>query len=662
MYKSIFLLFLVLLTYSSYAHNGAITHAKPVSNVTIDGNPSEWIDQSKGTSIAVQHYAPIMNQQDLNAQFWTAHDPSKKALYVAIEVIDNAFTANDSYVLYLDVVHSKKSPSVFLFELFEDKISTVFQEQAADLTNEDVRIDFKIGQSGNKRIIEIEVIAQDWIQANRSIGIDFFIQDDDNDENGMTYLTWTPELSKSSNSGRMGDLILVDENAEMGQLTGTVSYASSTEEPLPTAIKIQSQEQDDLWIHTKVDSLGNYSIPLPFRNYRISPAFQNTSPFAFSGYTNQLRLDDGVGVAININNKKVTAPKLSIPIIPMPSYLIPEKGILARYESNQAQEVSFFIESICHYYNIPGASVALIKEGKMVYHQNFGYKNSMTKAAVDDKTLFQAASVTKPVFAFMVMRLVEQGLIDLDRPLYKYMPFENIAHDKRYEKMTARHVLTHQSGLPNWAFGGPLGWKSGEKTDLLFTPGEKYNYSGEAFQYLGRVAEHVSEKDLNQLFKEEVLEVMEMAPMYLQGEEGLEMSRGHLPNYPTFWGMASEPGVAHSMLTESKTFAQFVCGLANQKGLSAATYKELFAPVVAADGFERPENSPYWDLSLGLGFFTQKTTQGKAVMHGGNNGDFQCEFVLFPEKKMGFIVFTNSSAGHKLGQALGDYLIYGRQK
>ncbi len=71
--------------------------------------------------------------------------------------------------------------------------------------------------------------------------------------------------------------------------------------------------------------------------------------------------------------------------------------------------------------------MALIKDGKLVYYKTYGYKNSITREKVDSNTLFEAASVTKPVFAFAVQRLAERGVIDLNKPLYEYLPYADIA-------------------------------------------------------------------------------------------------------------------------------------------------------------------------------------------------------------------------------------------
>ena len=120
----------------------------------------------------------------------------------------------------------------------------------------------------------------------------------------------------------------------------------------------------------------------------------------------------------------------------------------------------------------------------------------MTGDKVDSNTLFEAASITKPVFAFAVQRLAERGVIDLDKPLWLYLPYPDIAYDERYKLITAKHVLTHRTGFPNWRSMNESG-----KLDIKFTPGTDYGYSGEGFEYLKMVVEKITGKKVEQVLQ-----------------------------------------------------------------------------------------------------------------------------------------------------------------
>lgn len=108
--------------------------------------------------------------------------------------------------------------------------------------------------------------------------------------------------------------------------------------------------------------------------------------------------------------------------------------------------VKFQIDSL----NIPAISIAIINDGKIVYHNNLGISNIKNNTIVDEKSIFTAASLSKPVFAFFVMKLSEKGIIDLDRPLHYYLPDEEMEKDQRYKNVSARMVLSHKTGFPNW--------------------------------------------------------------------------------------------------------------------------------------------------------------------------------------------------------------------
>lgn len=121
---------------------------------------------------------------------------------------------------------------------------------------------------------------------------------------------------------------------------------------------------------------------------------------------------------------------------------------------------------------IPGMSLAIINKGKIVYVKGFGFANLENRKPVTAQTNFEAASMSKPVFSFYVQRLANDGIIDLDKPLFKYLPATDI-NDERYKKITARMVLSHTTGLPNW--------REGEKMELAFDPGSAFSYSGEGY-------------------------------------------------------------------------------------------------------------------------------------------------------------------------------------
>ncbi|MBP1660161.1 MAG: serine hydrolase, partial [Candidatus Aminicenantes bacterium] len=158
---------------------------------------------------------------------------------------------------------------------------------------------------------------------------------------------------------------------------------------------------------------------------------------------------------------------------------------------------------------IPGLQIAIVREGKVVWQQSFGVRNAKTGVPVTDETLFEAASLTKPFFAYAVMKLVDEGTIDLDNPLHSYFTREEIegglGHSldkpgfKRdwFEKVTGRHVLSHSGGFPH-----------GERGDifpLFFEPGTKWKYSADGYEFLQMAVEKLKGEKLEAIMQKYVL-------------------------------------------------------------------------------------------------------------------------------------------------------------
>ena len=107
-----------------------------------------------------------------------------------------------------------------------------------------------------------------------------------------------------------------------------------------------------------------------------------------------------------------------------------------------------FLASKMEKLKIPGLSIAVINEGKVVHQKTMGYADVEEKLPITAETIFEGASLSKSVFAFFVMTYVEEGKLSLDKPLYEYLPYADIDHDDRYKKITARMVLSHRQVFP----------------------------------------------------------------------------------------------------------------------------------------------------------------------------------------------------------------------
>lgn len=433
------------------------------------------------------------------------------------------------------------------------------------------------------------------------------------------------------------------------QVSGHLKWRDSTIQGFPTKVKISSRYDPFYVVSAEVDSTGNFSVFLPTGSYLIELAVP------YHHHDSFVRIDENRSkLFVELNEEReIVLPHLDVYTVEKPDLVLTEGILQDGFQSNEAQMIDDFIKANMSYYHVPGASFAIFKGGKVIHYGVQGVKNMITREPVDENTLFGAGSITKPIFAFVVMRLVENGLIDLDKPLYKYLTFEDVAHDERYKLITARFVLSHQSGLPNWATRNEQG-----RFDLLFKPGTKFGYSGEGFEYLKRVVEKATRKDIGTILQEEVRLPLGWEDVYFKTTEQVKIriSDGqNLDGFPNKAGQIDEPMMAFSMVAEARSFATFALALRNREGLKPATYDEML----------KVQSTREDGINWGLGLRIEETDFGNAYGHSGYmpSTGFLGNYVYFPDLDMGYVIFTNSTTGWWLSiDLLKEYLITGKDK
>ena len=307
-----------------------------------------------------------------------------------------------------------------------------------------------------------------------------------------------------------------------------------------------------------------------------------------------------------------------------------------------ADSVNAFLETSMKQFNVQGASLIIINDGNVVYSRKEGYSNAEQQIKVTDKTIFEGASLSKPLFAYLVMMDVENGVLDLDRPLYEYLPYEDIAYDERYKKITTRMVLSHTSGFPNWRSD-----KKDAKLEINFDPGTSFEYSGEGYQYLAKVLADIHQTDdqgLEAIFQERIAKPLKMNfTKYIQGVDNLNhkaspYSKGVMIEAEE---VTEEFGAAYSLHTHAEDFSKWVMALLKEETLSASSYNELYKPQVVL-----PENSVYRQhgvVNWTLGFAEVHMPFGNLYAHAGNNQGYTSLFALNREQKWAVVMFTNEN-------------------
>jgi CubicO group peptidase (beta-lactamase class C family) len=346
---------------------------------------------------------------------------------------------------------------------------------------------------------------------------------------------------------------------------------------------------------------------------------------------------------------------------PAPDTLLQTKAkkeqIIARLESRLPQLIK---EA-----NVPGLSVALLRDGELVWQHGFGLKNAQTGDPVTDATVFEAASLSKPVFAYAVLKLADSGKFDLDKPLTQYLPGPyDVGDDSRLNQITARHVLSHTPGFPNWrSSGGPL--------KIHFTPGERFSYSGEGFVYLSKVIEHITGEKFNEFMKKSVFDPLGMASSSYVWQESYDMLKTYAHNSkgePS--GQNKRPkdayNAAASLHTTAQDYGRFVAAIWKGTGLKKETLKQMLTPRVnvragGSVSVNRPDAKIVPDVAWGLGWGLQTTGDGLSFWHWGDNGNSKAYVVGFTRQRMGIVFFANSSNGLSIAREIVAEAVGGEQ-
>ena len=296
-----------------------------------------------------------------------------------------------------------------------------------------------------------------------------------------------------------------------------------------------------------------------------------------------------------------------------------------------------YLKKQMHDLKIPGLSIAIINDARIVYHRTFGLANTKSGEKVNNLSIFQASSMSKPVFAYLVLKMAEERVLDLDTPLYKYLPYLDLEYDERYKQITARMVLCHSSGLPNSS--------QGDKVELAFDPGTNFQYSGVGYNYLSRVLQKLlnkSPQEMEQFFQETVAKPLKMKhTSFVKNQYALlhktmaHNANGIIENATPWWSENSfnTSGALHA---EAFSYSMFLIGLMNEKGLKKESIDEMLKEQVKANS-DLQKNITGW----GLGLSRRTTMHGIIHAHVGNTLGYTSACMFDKERKFGYVFFTN---------------------
>jgi CubicO group peptidase (beta-lactamase class C family) len=274
-------------------------------------------------------------------------------------------------------------------------------------------------------------------------------------------------------------------------------------------------------------------------------------------------------------------------------------------------------------HGVPGAVVGVVDRAGAARVVTGGSRGD-GRGSVDEDTVFAAASLSKPVFASGVMSLVDAGALELDRPLTDYVAEPYLADDDRAASITARMVLSHTTGFPNWREDGPL--------FLRWSPGTRWGYSGEGYAYLQQVVEQLAGVSLDRYMADAVLGQLGMhdSSFVWRDEDQARVAVGHdRDGEPLPRTCASQAkAAAGGLYTTGPDYLRFlVHSLAHDHG--------MFEPQVRIDD----------ELAWGLGWGIEIGGGGRSIWQWGNNPGYKNFVIGRPADGHGAVVLTNSDRG-----------------
>jgi CubicO group peptidase (beta-lactamase class C family) len=306
---------------------------------------------------------------------------------------------------------------------------------------------------------------------------------------------------------------------------------------------------------------------------------------------------------------------------------------------------------------VPGVAIALISKGAVVWSTQYGIANVRTGEPVTRGTLFEACSMSKPIFAYLAMKLVEDGRLDLDKPLATYLTLPSLQGQPGHETITARMVLSHTTGLPNWR-------KGGEEQDgplpVTFTPGSRFGYSGEGFFYLQQVVERITGMPLESYAERMLFNPLGLRHVGYSWTEEIEpqLAAGHDTNGAFLQKTKYvHPNAAYSLYTSAEDYAALLVEMLNPVRMADHFLRRRIldtmltrqVSVESREPVERPGKArgiaAYW----ALGWCINATSEGDIYHHSGSNGSgFRCFCQFNPATGSGIVIMTNGLGGGDL--------------
>jgi CubicO group peptidase (beta-lactamase class C family) len=322
-------------------------------------------------------------------------------------------------------------------------------------------------------------------------------------------------------------------------------------------------------------------------------------------------------------------------------------------------EIDAAVAGLMERAHVTGVGIAILNNDKVVFLKTYGLRDKEKHLPLTPDSVMTAASLTKPAFATMVMQLVHGRTIELDKPVYEYLPkplpeypaYKDLAGDPRYKQITMRMLLDHTSGFPNWRR-----FTDDKTLRIYFSPGSRFAYSGEGIALAQMVVETVTGKSVNELMNERVFQPLGMTRTGMVSEERFEDDHaiGYDEQGKSLGPERRDKGnAAGSMQTTLRDYARLVQAVLSGGILDRKSRDLMLSPQIQImSKHEFPSLSTETTtanraihLSYGLGWGLYQTRYGKAFFKEGHDEGWRHYVVCFDRLKTGILIMTNSSNG-----------------
>jgi CubicO group peptidase (beta-lactamase class C family) len=294
---------------------------------------------------------------------------------------------------------------------------------------------------------------------------------------------------------------------------------------------------------------------------------------------------------------------------------------------------------------VPGLSVAVIDHGERVFYNTYGYKDLSAgeKEKIDKETIFEACSLSKSFTVYAAYLLLNDGKLDLDKPLYQYLEYEPLKHDERYKLITARMVLNHSSGIENHVDNNKK-----DVLEIMSPPGTTFIYSGEGYIYLSKVIEKITNAPVIQYMQDSVYNPLNLKRSYTicTDEANRNYAVGHDAfGKPIYKERNRIPDLAGRIHTNAGDYATLMLGLFDEKHIRREKINEIFHKLT-----KEPMTS---NTSYGAGYEVFFLPDGDTILlQGGDNNGFKGMACYSLKNKCGLVFFANANRAERIGSKL----------